>query len=81
MTKVTSKDLYEWPMHNETATCEDCGEEIDVPAMDDPNGDMKAPHWRRDRHIAPVHDSFDALCGACYADEVSAIINETEGSA
>ena len=80
MTRVASRDLYEWPMYHDTATCEDCGAEIDVPEIDDPNGDMKPPHWRRETHFDPFDDVFEALCDECYAEAVGEIISGGEGS-
>lgn len=74
MTTVASKDLYEWPMRNDTATCEDCGVDIKVPNPDDPDGDFKAPHWRRQEHWEPFDDVYEALCDDCYAAEVSEIL-------
>lgn len=77
MTRVLEKDLYEWPFHNETATCEDCGAEIDVP---DEGTEMDPPHWRREEHHDPFDDVFDALCDDCYAEAVSEIISGGEGA-
>ena len=81
MTQVASRDFYEWPMHNDTATCEECGAEIDVPPFDDPNGDMKPPHWRRDERFDPFDDVFEALCDDCFASEIAEEIEKKEGSA
>lgn len=70
-TRVLSKDLYEWPFHNDVAECVECGESIDV----DPESDaMEAPHWRKETHLPPCDDVFEALCDSCYAKEVSAIL-------
>jgi hypothetical protein len=67
--------MYEFPMHNDTATCSECGVEIDLPDVDDPDTDMKAPFWRRKEQYDPFDDVFDALCDTCYAEAVSEVIN------
>lgn len=80
MTRVLSVELYEWPFHNDTATCEDCGIEIQVPDLDDPNADFKAPHWRREDHFEPFNDVFEAICDECFGINISELLDEEDES-
>jgi hypothetical protein len=76
MTSILDSEMYEFPNDHDTATCEDCGAEMDVPPIDDVDADFKEPHFRRQEHLPPCEDVWEALCDDCYSEAVSKILEE-----
>lgn len=73
MTTVPATRFYEWPMNNDTATCEECGKEMEVPDLDDPNRSMKEPFWWKeqvDTYIGGNYDKFHSFCEKHWAEKV-----------
>jgi len=74
MTTVLDREMYEWGVDPpETATCEDCGEEMTVPDQTDPDAGFLEPHFRRE---PPSMDVWEALCDGCYAEAVGKILSD-----
>lgn len=78
MTRVRASSFYEWEFTHDTAECEECDTEMDV---DEGRDVMEEPHWRRDSgRFQHVEDVFEALCDACYAQEVSDFLDQDSSS-
>ena len=78
MTTVLNTEMFEWSIDPpETATCEDCGGEMTVPDQTDPDADFMEPHFRRETHLTPCTDVWEALCDECYAEAVGKILAGT----
>lgn len=74
MTVVPANSFYEWPMNNDSAECEDCGKEMEVPDLDDINRDMKEPFWMKedvDTYIGGNFDKFHAYCSSCWQKKIT----------
>jgi len=81
MTTVPARDFYEWPMNHETAECEGCGKEMDVPSLDDIDRDMKEPYWWKENvetYIGGNYDKFHAYCSSCYAEKMGETLQPEE---
>lgn len=79
MTVVQATEFYEWPFDNDTATCEDCGKEMEVPDTDDPNRDMKEPFWWKEEvhtYIGGNYDKFHSYCETCWSKKFSQEVEE-----
>lgn len=83
MTTVPHDQFYEFPMENDTAECEECGKEMEVPDMDDLDLDMKEPFWWKEEvhtYIGGNYDKFHALCDSCYGKKISDLMKEGDAS-
>lgn len=78
MTRILARHFYKWPNKADTATCEDCSTEIDIPNLDGLK-ELKEPYFRHREHWDPFHDSYEILCENCYSKTVSKRI-DMEGS-
>jgi len=73
VTTVPANRFYEWPMNHDKAECEECGKEMEVPDMDDPDRSMKEPFWMKEdvpTYIGGSYDKFHAYCEKHWGEEV-----------
>lgn len=81
MTVVPATSFYEWPFNNDTATCEECGKEMEVPATDDLDRDMKEPFWIKEdvrTYIGGNYDKFHSFCEKHYEKRVQKVMDGQE---
>lgn len=81
MTTVPARDFYEWPMNNDKAECEECGKEMEVPDLDDPNRRMKEPFWHKEdvhTYIGGNYDRYHAFCKEHWTEKVSQVLEKED---
>lgn len=73
MTVVSERDFYEWPMDNDEANCEDCGKEMSIPDLDNPNRGMMEPFWIKEKveaYVQGIPNRFKAYCESCWSERI-----------
>ncbi|MFB6226284.1 MAG: hypothetical protein ABEJ02_02945 [Candidatus Paceibacteria bacterium] len=75
MTVVGARDFYEYLIQNDTAECEGCGKEMQIPDGGVPDAGMKEPFWKHEEVHTYIGGNFDekhAYCEKCIQKEVDA---------